>query len=131
MLASTVQFSSNHRPPPGIPTPTDHHHPPPPKEQRAPATSGSTGPHGPDPGNTPTGLFPQDPTACQADPRRTSDPPFPPHSKLQAYLEATDPTDRPVVDVPPSSTTPRTLGEGMGLDTSTTPRQGDPMPDAP
>ncbi len=27
MLASTVQFSSNHRPPPDIPAPTSHHHP--------------------------------------------------------------------------------------------------------
>ena len=69
----------------------------------------------------PNGLFPQDPTACQADPRRTGNCPFPPHSKLQAYSEATDPTSRPVVDVPPVSTTPHTYGEGVGLDPEPTP----------
>src|SRR5690606_21527596 len=34
MLASTVQFSSNHRSPPGIPAPTNH---PPPEEDKQPA----------------------------------------------------------------------------------------------
>jgi hypothetical protein len=100
MLASTVQFSTSHRPPP-------HHTPPAP-----PASAGGTRPGRPRTrDNAPpppgTGPLPQDPTAClRPPPRGGSGPPPAAANHGRAVLGAGGAPAAELVSVPPSSTTP-------------------------
>ena len=69
-------------------------------------------------------LFPQDPTACRADPT-----PRPirshPHPANRARRTRTHQEVTPaIVDVPPVSTTPSSNGQGMGLDNHDAPMTG-------
>lgn len=115
MLASTVQFSSNHRSPPA------------PGAYRTRTTTTPKGSTSADPAVQPdrrsrprqhplTGCSLR--TQQRARPTRTE--PVDLRSLLpgepESVLGATSSTSRPVVDVPPSSTTPIAFGPGVGLD---------------
>lgn len=136
MLASTVQFSSYDRDRHPHPAPTHHPRPVP----RFRAMSGSTERYQPaathtrptptgadrvrsDPDETTFRLFPQDPTACPADPQPQQHP-FPPDPKVDV-LGATSSTSRPTVDVPPSSTVPHSFGRDNGPGHPPPPMTGD------
>lgn len=129
MLASTVQFSSYDRvthlfTSGRLPTPRW-------TVRRTRRPAGRRAPHRPQatqvrdstPRSTTFRLFPQDPTACQADPVT------PMHLRSlpteAGVLEGTG-TRPAVVDVPPSSTTPSSCGRGVGLDTTSPPMTGEP-----
>lgn len=112
MLASTVQFSSNHRPPPSTPAPTPPRPPPEGDNHDLAVRPDQTAPTKATP---PTGCSLR--TQQRAKPTPTTSNPVPSPQQAAGVLGATDHRSRPVVDVPPVSTTPHTLGEGMGLDT--------------
>lgn len=115
MLASTVQFSTTNRPPPGHapPNPTT---PSPQEGRRRRVVRGPERPRHeftdhpdrrtlarPPPG----GPLPQDPTACLR-PERPRTAPFPTAPEGPAVLEAAAQLPAELVSVPPSSTTPHT-----------------------
>ena len=77
-----------------------------------------------DPDETTFRLFPQDPTACPADPQPQQHP-FPPDPKV-GVLGATSSTSRPTVDVPPSSTVPHSFGRDNGPGHHSHPMTGQP-----
>jgi hypothetical protein len=82
-----------------------------------------------DPERTTFRLFPQDPTACPANPQ-PQQPPFPPDPKV-GVLGATSSKAGQQSMFHPRAPSPTRSAGTTGLDTTATPRQDDLMPDAP